>query len=204
MAVSRMKAATIFRGAPIVFGFAAIASPAFCGNAPPPARASRALGDHPNQPAAAPRDVSSINAIVTAFAESISAPAGGMIDRKRLDSLFVPGGRIAIGVDPKPGRAPDVAFVSPDFYADLAGRGLKTTGFFDRVIANHVERFGIMAHVYSSYGSRERPDDPEPFRRGVKSLELLQSGGRWYIVEVFYDFERPGTPIPPEYLVPSP
>lgn len=85
----------------------------------------------------------------------------------------MPDRRIVIGVDAKPGRASDVAFVFPDRYAALADRGLKAEGFVDRVIANRVERFGIMAPVYSSYGSRKEQNDAEPFGRRIKSFELL-------------------------------
>lgn len=203
MTGTRMGRAIVFCTFCLGMGSTATTLSAFGQGAAPLTRPLRALADHPNQPVATTGDVASVDAIVNAFAASISAPAGGAIDRKRLDSLFVPGGRIAMGVDPRPGRAPDVVFVTPDGYADLADRGLKTHGFFDRVIANHVEHFGIMAHVYASYGSRERPNDPGPFRRGIKSLELLQSGGRWYIIQVLYDFERPGIAIPLAYLKPS-
>ena len=43
-------------------------------------------------------------------------------------------------------------------------------------------------------------DDPKPMVRGLKSFELLNSGNRWYIVEVYYDRERPDNPIPNRYL----
>jgi hypothetical protein len=36
--------------------------------------------------------------------------------------------------------------------------------------------------------------------RGIKSFELLKSANRWYIVEVFWDWERPDNPIPEHYL----
>ena len=204
MIKSRSKKSALFGAAALGVTASSVPAPALCHSTTAAADVQSALGDHPNQPPAAAQDVSSVDAIVNAFAESISAPMGGALDRKRLNSLFVPGGRIVIGIDPTPGHVADVAFVSPDVYADLVGPGLKKRGFFDRVIANHVDRFGIMAHVYSAYGSREKPQDPSPFRRGIKSLDLLQSSGRWYIVQVFYDFERPGTPIPPAYLSASP
>lgn len=203
MPCSQTTAAVALYAACFGFGIAMAPSSAVCQDAAPPVRPGHALADHPNRPEAAAGDVSSIDAIVAAFANSISAPAGGEINRKRLNSIFVPGGRIAIGIDPRPGHAADVVFVSPDGYADLADRGLKSSGFFDHVIANHVERFGIMAHVYSAYGSGRILNDPKPFRRGIKSFNLLLSGGRWYVVDVFYDFERPEAQLPLEYLTPS-
>ena len=60
-----------------------------------------------------------------------------------------------------------------------------------------VQHFGVMAHVYASYGSRERPSDVKPFVRGVKPIELLNSAGRGYIVQVSWDREpRQCDPLP--------
>ena len=73
-------------------------------------------------------------------------------------------------------------------------------GFFDRVIANGIERFGNMAHVCSAYESRHAISDPKPFVRGIKSFELLHSGNAWRIVQVFYTRELPEDPIPHAWL----
>lgn len=40
--------------------------------------------------------------------------------------------------------------------------------------------------------------------RGIKSFELLNSANRWYIVQMYWDSERPGNPIPDRYLHDSP
>lgn len=159
-----------------------------------------ALRDHPSWPSPAPDDAASINALVAAFATTLSAPAGGRLDRLRLRSLFLPGGRIVIGVAPRPGRPADVAFVTPDEYADLSDRQTLRVGFFDNVVANGVERFGDMAHVYSTYESRHAVSDPEPFARGIKSFDLIISQGHWRIVQVFYEHERPDAQIPRAWL----
>jgi hypothetical protein len=65
---------------------------------------------------------------------------------------------------------------------------------------NEIERFGAMAHVYSTFESRSHIDDQKPIARSMKSFELLNSGNRWYIVEVYWDWERPGNHIPERYL----
>lgn len=57
-----------------------------------------------------------------------------------------------------------------------------------------------MAQVYSTYESRSDPKDPRPMARGIKSFELLNSQNRWYIVQVYWDSERPDNPIPDLYL----
>jgi hypothetical protein len=84
-------------------------------------------------------------------------------------------------------------------YADISDSQTVSKGFFDRNLANQVERFGVMAHVYSTYESRFDPNSTKPVARGIKSFELLNSDNRWYIVQVYWDSERPDNPIPDRY-----
>ena len=162
------------------------------------------LRSHPNWPAARSGDVNSIHSVVEAFFNAISAPKGGTLDRERLRSLFVPNGRVEIPIPGSGAQPTDVVFVSPDVYADRSNAATKDEGFFDHALAMHVQQFGVMAHVYSSYESRKNRDDARPFVRGVKSFELLNSGGRWYITQVAWDREREDNPIPKIYLRNSP
>jgi hypothetical protein len=46
---------------------------------------------------------------------------------------------------------------------------------------------------------RERADGPV-FGRGINSIELFWDGARWWIAAAQWDDERPGNPIPKEYL----
>ena len=165
-----------------------------------PSVVSRELQSHPDWPKARPEDVQSIRAIVGAFFDTISAPAGGTLNRERLRALFVPDGRIEIPLPALKESPTDVIFLTPDQYADSSDSQTVSKGFFDHVLAMQVQQFGVMAHVYTSYESRERLSDPKPFVRGVKSIELLNSAGRWYIVQVSWDRERPGNIIPTPYL----
>ena len=76
----------------------------------------------------------------------------------------------------------------------------KEEGFFEREIHRRVERFGSVAHVFSSYESRHARDDVRPFVRGINSIQLFFDGKRWWVVTIFWDSERPDQPIPAEYL----
>ena len=169
----------------------------------PHPRTQSVLASHPEWPKADSADVSTISGIVGAFYSAISAPAGGKLDQVRLRSLFVPEGRIASSVPPK-GQPADVRFLSPEEYAALSDAQTATSGFFDSNPANQIETFGNMAHVYSTFESRSHLGDPKPMARGIKSFELLKSANRWYIVEVYWDWERPDNPIPEHYLHNSP
>jgi len=162
--------------------------------------AQSALASHPEWPKANPADVATVEDIIRAFYAAISTPAGGKLDQTRLRSLFVPGGRIAASVPPNSSRTADVRFLSPEEYAAISDAQTVTSGFFDRNPANQIERFGEMAHVYSTFESRINLDDRKPIRRGIKSFELLKSANRWYIVGIYWDWERPDLPIPERYL----
>ena len=90
--------------------------------------------------------------------------------------------------------------MTPDEYATRSDAATAVDGFFDRNIANRIQRFGVMAQTYSTYESRSHLDDKKPMARGIKSFELLNSANRWYIVQIYWDSERPGNLIPERYL----
>jgi hypothetical protein len=166
----------------------------------PPLAPRPDLGSHPDWPKANEMDVATIESTVRAFYDAISSSAGGKLDRDRLRSLFVPTGRIVVGRPPRSSGAADVIFLSAEEYAAISDSQTVSRGFFDRNLANQIERFGVMAHVYSTYESRFDRDATKPVARGIKSFELLNSDNRWYIVQVYWDSERPDNPIPEAYL----
>ncbi len=87
-----------------------------------------------------------------------------------------------------------------DEFIKLIEPRTKTEGFFEREIARRVERFGAVAHVFSTYESRKAESDPVPFVRGINSIQLFFDGKRWWAVTIFWDSERPDQPIPAEFL----
>ena len=165
-----------------------------------PSKPKPELAQHPEWPKADPSDVDTIEDTVRAFYSAISVPAGGKVNRDRLYSLFVPDGRIAIGLPSERGRPADLILETLDQLATSGDTYTATKGFFDRNVANHIQQFGVMAQVYSTYESRSHVEDATPMARGIKSFELLHSGTRWYIVQVYWDSERPDNPLPERYL----
>lgn len=146
-----------------------------------------------------PEDVGTISAIVTAMYESISGPAGKERQWNRLRSLFVPG---AFSI--RTGRLPDgttgFRAMSTEDYIAQAGPWLANRGFYEREIHRIEERFADIAHVFSTYESLHTPDDPQPFMRGINSLQLMFDGHRWWILSACWQHEGPETPIPRKYL----
>jgi hypothetical protein len=159
-------------------------------------------------PAPNPADVVSIDAIITAAYEAISGPAGQKRDWNRERSLFIPGARLiptAKAVTGDEGRVTSSGEVSPqvldiDGYIERVGDYLETNGFFEREIARRTEQFGHIAHVWSTYESRHQKDDPEPFMRGINSIQLLYDDKRWWIVTIYWQHESLEDRVPEKYL----
>jgi hypothetical protein len=163
------------------------------------AAASPAGAQAGQPPAGRPEDGASIDAIVKALYDVISGPAGQARDWARFHALFAPGARmIPTGARPDGGRGSVV--VDPAGYVERSRAVLEGRGFFEREIARRTERFGSIAHVWSTYEARHRADDPQPFMRGVNSIQLFFDGTRWWVLTVAWSPETPAEPIPACYL----
>lgn len=147
---------------------------------------------------AQPVDTESVDAILTALYETISGPAGQERDWDRFKRLFAPGAQlIPIRVSPDTTHA---IFHSVDDYIDRVNGYFLQNGFFEVEIARRTDRFGHILHAFSTYESRSNADDPDPFARGINSIQLMHDGDRWWILSIAWDSERPGQPIPDTYL----
>jgi hypothetical protein len=145
-------------------------------------------------------DVQSIESILAATYDVISGPAGKKRDWDRFRSLFYPGARL-IPTGKRPAETEVRARVlSPDDYVDRSAPFLEKDGFFERGVSNKVDHYGNIAHVFSTYESRHKAEDAQPFQRGINSFQLVNDGKRWWIMSIMWQAETPDTPIPAEYL----
>ncbi len=145
-----------------------------------------------------PADVASVDAIIKSLYDVISGPAGQARDWKRFRSLFIPGARL-IPTAMRPGGAL-ARVLTPDDYATRAGASLEKSGFFEREISRHADAYGNVMQIFSTYESRRTAADPQPFARGINSIQLFNDGTRWWVETVYWDSERPNNPIPAQYL----
>jgi hypothetical protein len=147
-----------------------------------------------------PRDVESIDAIITAAYDVISGSAGKKRDWDRERSLYYPGARLIPTAKPgtTDGLAPQILDVE-GFIARVEPY-FAEHGFFEKEIARRTEQFGHIAHVWSTYESRHDADDPEPFSRGINTIQLFHDGNRWWILNIFWQQESVADPIPEKYL----
>ena len=150
-------------------------------------------------PAADPKDVASIDAILAALYDVISGPAGQPRDWQRMRSLFAPGARL-IPTAHQPEGTTTAHVYDVDGYIERATKAFATQGFYERGVANRVEQFGRIAHVFSTYEARRDAKDAKPFLRGINSIQLMNDGKRWWVVTVFWQAEDAQTPLPEKYL----
>ncbi|PYI85865.1 MAG: hypothetical protein DMF09_03785 [Verrucomicrobia bacterium] len=126
-------------------------------------------------------DFSSIDAIIAAVYDGISGPAGRKRDWEWERSLFYPGARL-------------IPTSKPDKSGDLAPQMLDLDGFIARV-----EPYFAENGFYEKEVAR-RVEQPEPFMRGINSIQLFNDGRRWWIVSIYWQQESDVDPIPEKYL----
>jgi hypothetical protein len=165
--------------------------------AAPPAAA--AGGHMSGRPVAAPADVASPEAVVAAFYEAISGPAGKKRDWNRFLSLFFPGARLL----PAEGRGhsgnmPET--FSAETYLYNTEPYMMQAGYIEREITRKTDRFGKLAHVWSSYRVRHAESDAKPFVRGVNSFQLFFDGTRWWIYSLVWQPETPRLTLPADLV----
>lgn len=148
--------------------------------------------------AARPDDVGSIDGMIRAYYGVITGPPGRPREWSRDRTLYIPDLRfVAIDADAK--GKPIARVMSHQQFVDRSDASMVEKGFDEREIHRVTQRFGNIAHVFSTYETRQKPDGPV-IGRGINSIELFWDGTRWWIASAIWDEERPGNPIPREYL----
>lgn len=162
-------------------------SPQAAPTAPPAASAT----------AARPGDVDSIDHIIAAVYDVISGPAGQR-DWDRFRSLFYTGARLIPTRRDEKG-AVSARVLTPEEYAKRGQDYFSKEGFFENSVANRVEQWDNIAHVWSTYESHHAKGD-KPFARGINSFQLLNDGSRWWILTIYWEAEDATHPLPEKYL----
>jgi hypothetical protein len=192
-----------------IYAIAALCFLALVGFGQPPAPEPTTIQNHPkaahptvpradeNWPKAKVEDVASTEAVVAAYYAATSGPTGQPRDWDRFRSLFHPDAHLIAARGTFDGGAG--AFVlGVNEYIQQNTKYFEKSGFIDSEAARRVESYGNIAQVWSTYESR-RAAGADPYARGIASIQLLKDGGRWWIVSIFWDYERPDNPLPEKY-----
>lgn len=142
-------------------------------------------------------DVSTTDGVVSALYRAVSFAPGGEPDWSVLRTLLLPDAVLA-----QPVRGSDeVELLTVDefigrFRHDLEAFEMRKTGFHERIERVETTSFGRIAHCLVVFEVRKDPAVADPLGRGVDSIELVHTGGRWWIAAIATEHEGPNRPIP--------
>ena len=142
-------------------------------------------------------DVSTIDGVVSALYRSVSFEPGGEPDWATLRTLMMPDAVLA-----QPVRGSDeVELLTVDefvglFQDDLEAFDMRRTGFHESIARVETTSFGRIAHCLVVFEVRTDPGASAPLGRGVDSIELVRTDGRWWIAAITTEHERPNRQIP--------
>jgi hypothetical protein len=149
---------------------------------------------------AAATDVASIDSIMKAVYEVISGDAGVKRDWNRFHSLFHKDARLIPTGKSQQTGAYGARVMTPEDYVRTSGPFLEKNGFHERELARHVDQYGNIAQVFSTYHAFKTATDKEPFMRGINSFHLMNDGKRWWVMTIYWQQETKENPIPKKYL----
>lgn len=147
--------------------------------------------------AARTSDVATIDSIIAALYATISGPVGEPRQWERFHTLFHPDARLIPTRCPEAGTC-SLRTLTPAQYRQNADSFLVSIGFQEKELSRRVERYGSIAHAFSSYESYRRTETT-PFSRGINSIQLFWDGHRWWVLQIFWDSERPNNPLPADF-----
>jgi hypothetical protein len=118
-------------------------------------------------------------------------------DWGRFRALCRPDARFVLATCTPDGKKLTEVYDVDRFVAE-ATREFALRGLWERELVGRVERFGRVAHVFSSYESRLDRADAPVVARGVNSIQLIEEpDGFWRIAQLTWDRATPSQPLPP-------
>jgi hypothetical protein len=144
---------------------------------------------------------SEIPAVVQAVYQSVSFEKGSEPNWALLRSTLFAGARFC-----QPPRRPlKRALRSADdfidsFKEDMDRYNMRTSGFWERIVNTTTTQFGDTATVFVVFEVRLVKDSPKPQGRGLDTISLIRTEGRWWITSIVTEFERPNQLLPEELL----
>ncbi len=143
--------------------------------------------------------VQSLDSTLDALYGVISGEKGAARDWDLMRYLFHPDAKLIPSGKSQEGVY-KVRYMSTEDYISSSGKWLVENGFFEKEIHRTVNSFGNITQVFSTYQAFKSEADKEPFMRGINSIQLLNDGNRWWIINIYWTQESEENPIPAIYL----
>jgi hypothetical protein len=149
----------------------------------------------PNQTSAACPLATTLDELTKALDDAVSGP--GNKDRACLRDLLLPDARLTpVTKTPAGSFAPRVLTVD-DWINAVAKRG--SAAFYERQIKVTAESYGHFAHLWSTYEIRDTPDGKATVV-GINSVQAVNDGKRWRVMNIVWEPDTTAGPIPKKYL----
>ncbi len=143
------------------------------------------------------QDVKSVDNIIASLYNVISGEPGVARDWDRFKNLFSPEARLIPTRKDENGKL-ITKTMSPEEYIQFFTPRV-SSGFFERELNRKTEEYGTIAHVFSTYETKEKKEGPVT-NRGINSIQLFKDKDRYYIVNVYWCAESMGFALPAKYL----
>lgn len=143
--------------------------------------------------------VKSLDSILSNLYSVISGEKGEKRDWNLMRHLFHPDAKLIPSGKKRDGNYA-ARYITVEEYITNSGKWLIENGFFEKEIHRRVNTFGNISHVFSTYEAFHSEADEQPFMRGINSIQLLNDGDRWWIINIYWMQESKETPIPKKYL----
>lgn len=146
-------------------------------------------------------ELETLDRVITGLYEVISGPAGQPRDWDRFGSMFTDDAMMSY-TQPTP-EGYRLTKITPDEYRMNIGPNLERLGFTEKETHRVLERFGSIAHAFSTYHgtASERPGFVV---EGINSIQLVKvgtpDGPRWKVHSIAWHQKGPDEDIPAEYL----
>lgn len=157
------------------------------------------------QPTARPTDVETPEAVVAAIYEVVTKKPGEAFQWDRFRTLFVPGALLLPNMAQTQGTPRQfsvdsyIATIDSAWALNFPQGSPRDRGFVEREVHVRWERFGDIAHVFSTYEKRLWTDTTAR-GRGINTIQLVRRFGRWWVVAMAWDEATPALAIPAQYL----
>jgi hypothetical protein len=134
-------------------------------------------------------DEAEIGAAIDEMYAMISGPRGPR-DWSRQANCFLPEAlQVRTWVDEQ--GHPQKLSMTLDEYSANTTPFFADNDFYEVETRRRIDVFGNIAHVWSNYEARRTPNDAEPERRGINSIQLFRDRDRaWRIIHMIWDNER--------------
>jgi hypothetical protein len=133
--------------------------------------------------------------LTKALDAAVSGP--GNKDRACLRDLLLPEARLTPIRKTEDGSLVPRLLTVDDWINAVAKRG--ATPFYEHQIKVTTDSYGHFAHLWSTYEIRDTPDGKATVG-GINSIQAVNDGKRWRVINILWEPDTTAGPIPQKYL----